>query len=137
VTAVDVGSVEDFPEGVVRVLSVGGRDIGVLRWRGRWFALRNICPHLGGPVCTGPVQAFLTEAEAWSKDLTVEADRPVLTCPWHHWQFDLRTGENVTGGERIRTYPIEVRDGRVTVRLERSPVATSPMQSTTDRGGHA
>jgi nitrite reductase/ring-hydroxylating ferredoxin subunit len=117
-TDIDVGPADEFPEGTVRILSVGGRDIGVLRWRDRWFALRNICPHLGGPVCSGPVQAYLTEDSAWSKDLTIDVDRPVLTCPWHHWQFDLNTGESVTGRERVKTYLVEISNGRVTVHIE-------------------
>jgi nitrite reductase (NADH) small subunit len=116
---IDIGSVDEFPEGMIRVLSVEDREIGVLRWRGHWFALRNICPHLGGPVCAGPVQPYLTEEFAWSDDLIVESDRPVLTCPWHHWQYDLRTGESVTGGERVRTYLVRVSEGRVMIEMQR------------------
>jgi len=122
---IDVGAVEDFPEGIIRIVSIDNREIGVLRWRGRWFALRNICPHLGGPVCAGPVQAFYTEDLAWSDDLLVDAERPVLTCPWHHWQYDLGTGESMTGRERIRTYPVSVSEGRIMIQIQRTRAAAT------------
>ena len=41
-------------------------------------------------------------------------------CPWHRWEFDLRTGEGITGQERVRVYPVEVAGGRVKVASPRS-----------------
>jgi 3-phenylpropionate/trans-cinnamate dioxygenase ferredoxin subunit len=115
VTAIDVGAAQDFSEGVIRIVRFQSRDIGVLRWRGHWFALRNVCPHLGAPICTGPVQSFYTEESAWSHDLAVDSTRPVLTCPWHHWSFDLRTGLSIFGHERVKTYGVEIRQSRVMI----------------------
>jgi len=123
VSNIDAGSVDDYPEGVLRIISVDEREIGILRLDGRWFALRNICPHLGGPVCAGTVRPCLREESAWSGDLIVEHDRPVLTCPWHFWEFDLRTGQSVTGRERIKTYPVRVEAGRVTIEMGRPGMA--------------
>jgi nitrite reductase (NADH) small subunit len=117
---VDVGAEADFAEGVFRILSVEKREVGVLRWRGNWFAVRNICPHIGGPLCAGPIQSHITEGTAWSGDLVVDPTRPVLMCPWHRWEFDLRTGEGVTGGEHVRTYPVTIADGRVLIEASRS-----------------
>ncbi len=117
-TLVYAGAIEDFPEGVLRIIFLDDREIGVLRWRGRWFALRNICPHLGGPVCAGAVRPLLTEGSGWSADLTVDPDRPVLTCPWHFWEFDLPTGDSITGRERIKTYPVRIDDGRVMIQMQ-------------------
>jgi nitrite reductase/ring-hydroxylating ferredoxin subunit len=122
VTRIDAGSVEEFPEGMLRIISIQDREIGVLRWEGGWFALRNICPHLGGPVCAGTVRPCLTEETPWSGDLILEPDRPVLTCPWHFWEFDLRTGQSVTGRERIKTYPVYINAGRVTIEMPGSRV---------------
>ena len=117
---VDVGSVEDFPAGKVRVVTVDEREVGVVAWEGNWFALRNICPHLGAPLCSGPLRPLLTQESVASRDLTVERDRPVLMCPWHHWEFDLQTGMSVTGHERVKTYPVFVQDGRVKLELAAS-----------------
>lgn len=116
-TRIDAGPIDDFPDGVLRIIVIHDREIGVLRWGGRWFALRNICPHLGGPVCAGAVRPCLREDTAWSGDLILESDRPVLTCPWHFWEFDLRTGQSVTGRERVKMYPVHIDSGRVTIEM--------------------
>jgi len=46
----------------------------------------------------------------------------VLTCNWHNWKFDLFTGTNVMGGDALRTYPVEERDGHVYVDLMDPPL---------------
>ena len=46
---------------------------------GNYYALENACPHQGGPI-----------ADGWVEGLTV-------TCPWHAWCFDLRTGTMTLG----------------------------------------
>src|SRR5690242_15547779 len=51
----DAGSVDDYDEGHVRIFRVRGREIGVLRWGDRFFALLNRCPHAAGPLCAGRV----------------------------------------------------------------------------------
>jgi len=55
-------------------------------------ACDNRCPHEGYPLTEGSLSANC-----------------VLTCNWHNWKFDLRTGENVYGGDRLRVYPLELR----------------------------
>jgi len=112
---VDVGHVSEFQEGTIRVVVVDARDIGVLRWRNAWFAVRNVCPHLGAALCEGRVQSFLTVDPASDGGLTVDDERPMLMCPWHRWEFDLRTGRSVSGLERVKTHAVSVRDSRVLV----------------------
>jgi nitrite reductase/ring-hydroxylating ferredoxin subunit len=116
-TLVDVGAVDEFMPDKLRIISVNDREVGVLSWQGRWYALRNICPHLGAPLCTGPVRPLLTQESVTSKDLTVELDRPVIMCPWHHWEFDIASGVSVTGRERVKTYRVEIEEGRVKLDL--------------------
>lgn len=117
---IDAGPVEEFVSGAMRIVQAEGRDLGVLRWGESWFALRNICPHLGAPVCTGPVQPYLGQDDTGGEDLVVDHDRPVITCPWHHWEFDLATGRSLIGADRLRVYPVEIVDGRVMVRTARA-----------------
>jgi nitrite reductase (NADH) small subunit len=121
---VDVGGVDDFPSGLVSVVSVDGKEIGILSWRGSWYAVRNICPHLGAPLCAGSTRAFLTQERAASPDLTVDLDRPVIECPWHHWEFDVRSGTSIVGNEKVKTYPVQIDGDRVLVDL--LPGATQP-----------
>ena len=118
-TLVDVGAIEEFPEGKARVIVVNDREIGVVRWHGHWFALRNICPHLGAPVCEGALWPKLSQPSVTGADLNVDADRPVLVCPWHKWEFEVHSGASVTGKERLKAYSIEIENGRVLLNLDR------------------
>lgn len=60
----------------------------------------NTCPHAGGDLSEGYLDAGF------------------VYCPWHHWGFSLRSGVSMHSGDaRVRTYPCEVRDGQVYVRL--------------------
>ena len=45
-------------------------------------------------------------------------DGCVLTCPWHGWQYDVRTGENeFDRAIQLRTYEVEVAEGEIRVRV--------------------
>jgi nitrite reductase (NADH) small subunit len=114
---VDVGGVDEFPPDAVRIVVVDEREVGVVSWRGEWFAVRNICPHLGAPLCAGSMRPFLTQERPDSADLTVELDRPVIECPWHHWEFDIRSGLSIAGRERVKTYSVDIQDGRVLLEM--------------------
>jgi nitrite reductase (NADH) small subunit len=108
----DVGALDEFPEWRMRVLRIEGREIGVVRLRGRIYALRNACPHQSGPLCAGMVLERVV-AEGAGR-VGVDRDHPVVTCPWHGWEFDLATGRCLTDRRlRAAAYPVEVRDGRV------------------------
>ena len=67
---------------------------------GEWFALDGLCPHAGGPLGAG----CLTGS--------------TVTCPWHGWQFDVRTGTHALSPQIVHeSFPAEVRDGGVWVDL--------------------
>ena len=107
----DAGVLE--AEGVI-VTRVAGREIGVVldRETGRVHALRNRCPHHGAPLCRGRVRTRLEGAPG-----TYElADRRVLHCPWHGWQFDLESGRSPDdAGMRVAVYDARIESGRVLV----------------------
>jgi nitrite reductase/ring-hydroxylating ferredoxin subunit len=113
----DVGAYTDFEDGTSRIVVVDGREIGVVRWGDRIFAIRNHCPDQGGPLCAGSVRAPL-RAGPLGEHVTLSLDegRPVIACPWHHYEFDLHTGHEVRGGRRAITYQVEMKGGRVYVR---------------------
>jgi nitrite reductase (NADH) small subunit len=115
---VDVGSIEAFPEGTFRIVVVGGRELGILRWGSEVFAVRNVCPHLGGPVCAGTVAPELQAATGGSR-LELDPSRPTLACAWHRWEFDIRSGRMlVDPSMRLKTYPATSdEEGRVVVDL--------------------
>jgi nitrite reductase (NADH) small subunit len=96
-----------FPPGTRRIIEVGGRSIGVFNVDGRYFAIRNRCPHQGGPLCRGRTGRLHAPrfADGARPEIDVEPDVAVVKCPWHGWEFDLSTGEAVFGeGVRVAVY---------------------------------
>jgi nitrite reductase/ring-hydroxylating ferredoxin subunit len=119
-----VASVDEIGEGERKIVDVGPRSIGVFNLGGEFFALRNRCPHQGGPLCEGKLWGTV-EAAVPGEFLTGE--RPeILTCPYHGWEFHVRTGQSWCDPERlrIRTYEVQVRGGHELVQQEgeESPV---------------
>lgn len=116
---VRVGAAADFQPGDRRLVEVDGQRIGVFRLDDGFVAYLNVCPHQGGPVCEGRYFPRV-EAEV-APDGRLVAERsvrsaPHLVCPWHGWEYDLRTG--VMPGEpsiRLRAYDVPVEDGIVYV----------------------
>jgi nitrite reductase (NADH) small subunit len=95
---VTVARVEDVPPGAVRTVHAGEEKIALSHVDGAFYATQAACLHLHGPLCEGRLQG------------------PVLTCPWHGWQYDVRTGENeFDRAIRLRTYDVRVEDGDVKV----------------------
>src|SRR5579872_3559501 len=114
---VDVGAADDFVEGEPGIVEAGGRKIGIIRWRDEFFALRNVCPHQLGPLCKGHVMPKIVACHSEVGALGVDDDTLIVACPWHGWEFDVRTGRAAWGDvpARVRVYPVEVKDGRVCV----------------------
>lgn len=111
----DIGALETFPEESVRVVTVGKREIGVIRWHGdQVYAIHNRCPHMGGPLCRGALSARLAGAPG-----CIEAeDVPVIACSWHHWEFNVVSGRSLWDDHyRVKTYAVEIRGGRVFVEI--------------------
>lgn len=111
---IDVGASADFEQRRARIVRVAGRELGVVRFDGDLYAVRNVCPHAQAPLCRGAVHARLVAGEVGSVD--VDPGAPVVSCPWHGWEFDLRTGRALVDPVlRVRTYRVVERGGRVLV----------------------
>jgi nitrite reductase/ring-hydroxylating ferredoxin subunit len=126
----DVGAAEEFPLGEFKIVEIRGKSIGVLNaTNGRWYAVRNICPHRRAPVCFGSVSGTYLPSDPdvfeWG------LDGQVLRCPWHSYEYDLDTGRplfmNVK--ERLIRYEVLIEDGRVRVgtRAIKSADADGPL----------
>jgi 3-phenylpropionate/trans-cinnamate dioxygenase ferredoxin subunit len=113
-----IGKSEEFAVGRMKLIRIGTRDIGVIRLQsGELRAVMNRCPHKGAPICQGIIGGV------WDSpgpgELTFEATRQVLVCPWHGFEYDLKTGREVCwkGAGSLRMYPIEDEGGEVVVAL--------------------
>ncbi len=106
-----VAKVSDIPEGGRLLVEVGGREIGIYRLNGRFHALLNRCPHLGGPLCKGGVVSEIYAPVPG--DVRHDASRLFVTCPWHNWEFDVTTGQSYwsESGPKARLFPVGVEPG--------------------------
>jgi nitrite reductase (NADH) small subunit len=71
-----VASIHDCPPGKALELVAGDRIVALFNVEGTFYALDGVCPHQGGPLGKGALSGCL------------------VTCPWHGWQFDVRTGQH-------------------------------------------
>ena len=117
--SVDVGLIQDFPEGKVSVVTAGRAEIGIINWRGRIHAISGVCTHQGGPLCRGILTARLSAAKPGA--MAAEEEAPVIACPWHGWEFDIATGQAIWDANlRVRVFPVEIVGDRVLVETSAS-----------------
>jgi nitrite reductase/ring-hydroxylating ferredoxin subunit len=105
--------VSAVPPGQRLVTEVGGRKIVIFNLGGEFFGLFNRCPHQGGDLCEGRTTG-LVEAGEKPGDYRFTRQGEILRCPWHGWEFDIRTGKSCSEPNRIRTpaYAVERVPGR-------------------------
>ncbi len=87
-------------------MDVGGRSVGVFNIGGEFFALINRCPHQAGPLCKGRLSGFLRAAEPG--EYVYSRAGEILRCPWHGWEFDVRTCESWFDPDQVRVRRYEV-----------------------------
>ena len=82
----------DISEGSLRSVEVDGEDVVVANVGGQCFAVNGICPHEGAPLIDGKLE------------------NGKLVCPWHFTEFDVQSGEAVSGvsDEPLATYTVTI-----------------------------
>ena len=101
-----VGTVDEIPPGGRKIVVVAGRSIGVFNLGGEFFALRNSCPHQGGALCTGRLSGFVIAETPGEYEYSRQGE--ILRCPWHGWEFDVRTGQSWFDPAKVRVRRYEV-----------------------------
>jgi len=103
---------KEIPEGQVRIVEVEGRSIGVYNVKGTFYAIHNRCPHEGARLCEGPVCGTTLPSNVYEYPYGREGE--LVRCPWHGWEFEIRTGKSVFSGKvRTRSHKVQVDDGKV------------------------
>ncbi|MCB1103366.1 MAG: Rieske (2Fe-2S) protein [Opitutaceae bacterium] len=112
----DAGPVTDFQNGKPHRILINDRPVLIVRKGDEFFAMRDGCPHAGASLAKGQVIGIACQALPGLAP-GYEREGEVVTCPWHGWSFDLRTGCSLVQPQRyrVRAYQVEVRDGRVWV----------------------
>jgi 3-phenylpropionate/trans-cinnamate dioxygenase ferredoxin subunit len=101
-----VGTAEEIPPGGRKVVEIAGRSIGVFNLGGEFFALRNRCPHQGGPLCLGKQSGFIRSSLPGEYEYSRQGE--IVKCPWHSWEFDIRTGQSWFDPKRVRVRQYDV-----------------------------
>src|SRR5437899_2980849 len=72
---VKLATLDELPAGAAQEVEFEGRVYAIYNVEGVISVIDGICPHQGGPLADGTVEGT------------------TVTCPWHGWQFDIRTGK--------------------------------------------
>jgi len=92
----------ELPPGSMRYVDIDGLPIGLANVQGTIYAFSDSCRHEGGPLSAGVLIEY------------------TVTCPWHGWTYDVRSGKSIVPpvGLRIATYPVEIIDDVVYVVID-------------------
>jgi 3-phenylpropionate/trans-cinnamate dioxygenase ferredoxin subunit len=118
-----VGKTEDVAEGAGMLVTVANRSIGIFKVGGEFYGLMNKCPHLGGELCKGRLTAALISNGPG--DFHYDPETALIMCPWHGWEYDVRTGQSYLNPKTqpARPYQVQVENGgEVTIELDEGRV---------------
>jgi nitrite reductase/ring-hydroxylating ferredoxin subunit len=101
-----VARASEVAPGRARMVTVAGREIGLFNLDGEYFALANRCPHAGGPLCRGTIVPLVQSDGPGSYRLARHQE--FLRCPWHGWEFDIRTGQSWCDPDSVKARPFAV-----------------------------
>lgn len=97
---VKVAGVNDLSPGRGKVVHAEGQDIALFNVDGTFHAIHNTCLHRGGPLGDGELKGT------------------TVICPWHGWQYDVTTGNNVKNpAVTVASFPVKVEGSDVFVEL--------------------
>jgi 3-phenylpropionate/trans-cinnamate dioxygenase ferredoxin subunit len=111
-----IAKAAEIPPGQRKLVTVAGREMGVFNLAGTFYALRNICPHRQAPLCQGRLRPLVISPGVYQVDS--ERDGEVLKCPWHQWEFDIKTGQALFDDSlRVKTYDVRQEGDEVVIYL--------------------
>jgi nitrite reductase/ring-hydroxylating ferredoxin subunit len=109
---VNIGPVADLKERSRKLVGFDNFEVAVFKLDGELYAYLNHCPHMGGPACQGKILAKVEEEilpDRTSKGMTFSKTKMHVVCPWHGFEFDIRTGIH-PGNPRAKLRKIKVAD---------------------------
>ena len=95
-----IAPLSEFPAGSRKLVDIKGRPIVIFNLKGEFFALANRCPHQGGSLCHGTLVGLLEASEPGQYRYSRRGE--IIRCPWHGWEFDVRTGKSWCEPDRVR-----------------------------------
>jgi 3-phenylpropionate/trans-cinnamate dioxygenase ferredoxin component len=105
---IEVARVDNIPAGSMLVCSAGDKKILVSNIDGKFYAIDNTCTHMGGDLSKGKLEG------------------KTITCPRHRAQFDVTSGECISGpklgifkpkGKNTRSYEIKIEGNNINLNI--------------------
>ena len=114
-----IGAVTDLDLNKLHTVEIEGRMITIVRTDAGVFSMGNSCPHQGGPMRSGSIHGTMLPSDP--DEYVYGEDSQVIRCPWHGYEFSIRTGKSICGAisGRLPVYEIEVRENIVYASLTR------------------
>lgn len=98
---VTVAKVSEINEGKGKAVEVNGKEIALFNVEGKFYAIDNTCRHAGGPLGEGML------------------DGSIVTCPWHHWKYNIMTGASPVNPQvKVDAYEVKVEGDDIKVKVE-------------------
>jgi len=119
-----IGPVAEIAPGERRMVEVDGKKIVLFNLDGEFFALADRCPHQGGSLSLGRSVASIESP--CPGEYSYSRPGEFLRCPWHAWEFDIRTGKSKFDPRRmkVRAFPACVEKGEaLQLQAETFPVS--------------
>jgi nitrite reductase/ring-hydroxylating ferredoxin subunit len=110
-----VATADEIPEGGRKLVSIRGRPIVVFNVKGEYFALYDRCPHEGGSLSRGKLTGLVESDGPGQYRFSRQGE--IIRCPWHGWEFDIRTGKSWCDPRRtrVRNYEATLEQGSTLV----------------------
>jgi nitrite reductase/ring-hydroxylating ferredoxin subunit len=106
----------EIEPGACKIVTAMGREIGIFNVGGEFYALSNRCPHMGADLCKGWVVGLVQSDGPGQYKVTRQGE--FLRCPWHGWEFEIRTGQSWCDPKstRARQFQVKVESGETLVK---------------------
>ncbi len=97
-----VCTVDEVKEGDGKTVSLGNKLIALFRVEGKFFAIDDVCPHMGASLSGGYLE------------------NNIVTCPWHAWRFRITDGTWADNPRiKIGCYAVRVVGAEVQIQLSK------------------
>ncbi|MEO1019564.1 MAG: Rieske (2Fe-2S) protein [Pseudomonadota bacterium] len=106
-----VARASEITPGERKRVTVRGRHVAIFNVKDEYFAILDRCPHQGGSLCRGKLIGRV-EADGPGR-VRYSAEGEIVRCPWHGWEFDLRTGKSRCDPRRtwVKSYAASAEPG--------------------------
>jgi nitrite reductase/ring-hydroxylating ferredoxin subunit len=101
-----VARARDIAAGGRKLVEAKGRKLVIFNLSGEFFAVSDRCPHQGGPLSKGKLTGFVSSSEPGQYCYSRKGE--VIRCPWHSWEYDVRTGKSWCDPRRTQARRFEV-----------------------------